>query len=202
MGGTVQGGILGGFLFFYWYGRSHRLSGWLLFDIVAPPFLVSMAIARWGCVFAGCCFGDPCSESLPWAITYPVEESGIVLHAPRGIPLHPAPVYNSLASLTTVLLLLPFIYRRRFDGHVGCVFLILYGVRKFVLDFIRGDDAVTRMGEGPFTVGQWIALAMIVGGIYYYAKLRRRGRLTSRETLRKRFASESRRRSGARTGGG
>ena len=63
--GAVIGGLLA-FLGFVWrYGLPMRAMA----DILAPCFMVGLAIGRLGCLLNGCCYGGPCD--LPWAVTFP-----------------------------------------------------------------------------------------------------------------------------------
>ncbi len=79
-GMTITGGLVVAVL---WLMFRYRGSSVLnVFDFMAGPVILGMAVGRIGCLLHGCCFGDVCD--LPWAITYPV---GAPL--PPGIPLGP-----------------------------------------------------------------------------------------------------------------
>lgn len=68
---VVYGSVIGGLIAFLVFVRRHGLPMRGLADILAPCFLVGLAIGRIGCLLNGCCYGGPCE--LPWAITFPVE---------------------------------------------------------------------------------------------------------------------------------
>lgn len=68
---VVYGSVIGGLIAFLIFVKRHRLPMLGLADILAPCFLVGLAIGRIGCLLNGCCYGGPCD--LPWAITFPVE---------------------------------------------------------------------------------------------------------------------------------
>ncbi len=68
---VVYGSVIGGLVAFVWFVRRHGLPMLALADILAPCFLVGLAIGRIGCLLNGCCYGGPCE--LPWAVTFPQE---------------------------------------------------------------------------------------------------------------------------------
>jgi len=59
--------------------------------------------------------------------------------------------------------------RKRFDGQVFCVSMILYAVLRFVLEYFRADD---RGGAGAFTTSQWIGILLIAAcaGLWVWFK--------------------------------
>ncbi|GHT24187.1 prolipoprotein diacylglyceryl transferase [Planctomycetales bacterium] len=63
--GSVIGGIVGSLIFI----RRNELPMLPMLDIMAPAFMLGIAIGRIGCLLNGCCFGGVCD--LPWAVTFP-----------------------------------------------------------------------------------------------------------------------------------
>ena len=76
--GSVVGGILGLVGFIYKY----KMPPLATFDLVAPGFLLGMAIGRLGCLLNGCCFGATCD--LPWAVTFPPDSPPYQSQVRRG----------------------------------------------------------------------------------------------------------------------
>lgn len=66
---VVYGSVIGGLVAFVIYVRRHGLPMLAMADILAPCFLVGLAIGRLGCLLNGCCYGGQCD--LPWAVTFP-----------------------------------------------------------------------------------------------------------------------------------
>jgi phosphatidylglycerol:prolipoprotein diacylglycerol transferase len=97
---------------------------------VAAPF--GLAIARLGCLAAGCCFGTV--SSLPWAIRYPPGSLAANTHASLhligpdetfSLPVHPLQIYFLLAQVALGVFLLWFEPRKRYDGQVLLISLVL-----------------------------------------------------------------------------
>ncbi len=93
------------------------------------------AIARFGCLFAGCCYGKVAPD-LPCAITFTNPEG----FAPLHLPLHPTQLYLALASFT-IFLMLPLFKKilTSKPGQITCIYLILESISRFTIDFWRGD---------------------------------------------------------------
>jgi phosphatidylglycerol:prolipoprotein diacylglycerol transferase len=66
---VIYGGLIGGLAAFAWFVRRHRLPMLAMGDILAPSFMVGLALGRIGCLLNGCCYGGV--SDVPWAITFP-----------------------------------------------------------------------------------------------------------------------------------
>lgn len=147
-GGLVfYGGVIGGLIYLYWYGKKYHLS-FEKFNFLVPAICFSHAFGRLGCFFAGCCYGDFCE--LPWAI------------AQR----HPVQIYEA----ALVLCLGIFFYIEKNKSFK--LYLVLYGVIRFVLEFFRGD--YERGSVGFFSTSQIIALMLIGLSVFFIIKERAR----------------------------
>src|SRR5204863_6230601 len=67
-GGVFYGGLILAVSVALWYIRRVGLPLWTTCDVFAPGIALGHAIGRFGCLFAGCCFGRP--TSMPWGITF------------------------------------------------------------------------------------------------------------------------------------
>jgi phosphatidylglycerol:prolipoprotein diacylglycerol transferase len=147
--GGLVGGALGVVLWAYWRG----FLGWQLFDVAAVPLAVGYAIGRVGCQLSG--DGDYGIHSdLPWAMAYP---DGTV---PTTDTVHPTPVYETLAMGVAGVVL----WRLRDRFPVGVLFglyLIIAGVERFLVEFIRRNEEVV----GGLTQPQLISLALMALGV-------------------------------------
>lgn len=162
---AIIGGLALGALSGVWYCKRRGLDVRKTFDLVAWVLPLAQAIGRIGCLCAGCCYGKPCS--LPWAIVFKDPNS----LAPIGIPLHPTELYHMVANLI-VFAILTFAYKRKaFDGQIVSLYLLLYSVGRFTVEFFRGDN---RGFIGPLSLPQWLSLAMFAVGLALYLSLSRR----------------------------
>src|SRR3954468_402489 len=118
----------------------------------AAPLAAGYAIGRIGCQLAGDGdYGIPWNG--PWAMAYP---NGTV---PTTVEVHPTPVYETIAMLLVAALLWRWRYRWR-PGTLFAVYLILAGVERFLVEFIRRNDSVLL----GLTQPQLLSLLMIAGG--------------------------------------
>lgn len=133
-GGLVfYGGLIFAFLIGLWYVKKNHLKFAILADLVAPAIALGQAIGRLGCFSAGCCYGKP--AEVPWAVTFQDVHS----LAPRGIPLHPTQLYESLATFTIFLTLIIMRRHVRFQGKLIWFYLIFYSAARFIVEFYRDD---------------------------------------------------------------
>ncbi|HUJ73144.1 MAG TPA: prolipoprotein diacylglyceryl transferase [Verrucomicrobiae bacterium] len=151
-GFVFYGGFIAGSLAAVVYARRKQLPVGKLADILAPSVALGHAFGRLGCFFNGCCFGRACT--LPWAVRFPPP------HVMAGIPVHPTELYEVLGNLVIFAGLSAFFRHRRFEGQIWWLYVLSYGVLRFVVDFFRGDYATYYFGV--LTIGQLVAMAMIV----------------------------------------
>ncbi|MBU0992916.1 MAG: prolipoprotein diacylglyceryl transferase [Proteobacteria bacterium] len=153
-GGLVfYGGFISVFIVAIIYIRFHKMKFWQTLDIASPSIAIGHSIGRLGCFFAGCCYGRECH--LPWAITFTHPES----LAPLGVSLHPTQLYASISNLMLFLFLFSIRKRKKFDGQLFCIYMILYALLRMVNEYFRGDFR-GNMGIFSFSPSQSIALVM------------------------------------------
>ena len=133
-------------------------------DAASPGLALGHALGRIGCFLAGCCWGIPAPE--PWGIALPQ-----ALAAPRGVPLLPVPLYEAAgnALLCAGLLLYRKKKPRRTPGSSTGLYLSAYAVLRFLLEFLRGDEARGRWGA--LSAGQWNALAALLVGLWLLVRI-------------------------------
>ncbi len=159
--GIFFGGFILALVFAFFYMRAQGLPVLATSDIFAPGLAIVHGIGRLGCFAAGCCWGKP--THLPWAVTFtnPNATTGV----PLGIPLHPTQLYEAFAEGIVCLILVSRLRRPHRDGQIIGLYLILYGCVRFAVEFLRDHDALNPFG-GPFTLEQWIALALAACGVF------------------------------------
>ena len=140
-------------------------------DAAAPAIALGQSIGRLGCFAAGCDYGK--STDLPWAVTFTSEYAHRFVGVPIGIPLHPSQIYESMVTFGLFLFLLWTYQRRRFTGQIFCIYLFLYGVTRFGLEFFRGDADRGFVLNGLFSTSQFISLLIVPASIVIYLYLRR-----------------------------
>jgi phosphatidylglycerol:prolipoprotein diacylglycerol transferase len=146
------GGALGGaaaVLLWAWRRKWFTLQ---MLDTASIPLAAGYAIGRIGCQLAGDGdYGKPWNG--PWAMAYP---DGTV---PTTEKVHPTPVYETITMLIVALVLWRLRDRWR-PGTLFALYLILAGLERFLVEFIRRNDDVFL----GLTQPQLLSVAMIVGG--------------------------------------
>ena len=155
-GGLVfYGGLILGVAVALLYLKRHHMPIWKTADLLAPYLALGQGIGRWGCFFAGCCYGV--KTDVPWAITFSDPRS----LAPLGIFLHPTQIYLSLNALFIFIILMWLSKRKMFDGQILWSYGILYSIGRFLIEYFRGDDR-------GFPVDEFFSTSQFVG-IFIFA---------------------------------
>ncbi len=150
----MQGGVWGGLLAYFILvlplvlilAKNRRAA----LDLVAMSVPFPWILAKFGCLFNGCCYGK--ESSLPWAITFPEGARG----APAGVPLHPTQIYEILVVICMLVVFKKLNYER-WRGTMLLWFLALYGLGRAATEFFRGDFD-HHIYIGPLTLSQLICL--------------------------------------------
>jgi phosphatidylglycerol:prolipoprotein diacylglycerol transferase len=146
------GGAIGGAIAVLLWAWRRNWLGLQLLDVAATPLAAGYAIGRIGCQLAGDGdYGIPWNG--PWAMAYP---HGTV---PTTVKVHPTPVYETITMLLVAALLWRWRHRWR-PGTLFAVYLILAGLERFLVEFIRRNDSVVL----GLTQPQLLSLLMIAGG--------------------------------------
>ncbi len=129
----LPGAVLGGMLALYWFTKRNGFNFGLWTDIAAPAVALGQAIGRWGNYVNQELYGLP--TDLPW---------GIYIEAEGGY-FHPVFLYESLWNLANMFLLL-WLARKFADrlhhGDIFLVYLLVYPIGRFLLEFLRLDSAL------------------------------------------------------------
>jgi phosphatidylglycerol---prolipoprotein diacylglyceryl transferase len=164
-GGLVfHGGLLCALPVGWFFLKRKQLSFWPVFDLFAPSLAIGQAVGRIGCFFAGCCYGAP--TSLPWAVTFSDPRTLAV----PGIPLHPVQLYDALGLLLIFLVLTAVRRHTRLAGELSCLYLVLHGTVRFVVEFFRGDPR-SMLWHDTISLPQTISLLLMLGGLLSYCWL-------------------------------
>ncbi len=169
-GGLVfYGGLVLAAAVAIFYLRIKRLPVWKLADAFSPPISLGLFFGRIGCFFAGCCYGR--ETSLPWGVIF---RDGRSL-APLDVPLHPTQLLDAVNGLGIFFFLLWWQKRKRFDGQVFWLFLLLYSCGRFLVEMLRGDPRGFVLG-GFFSTSQGLGVLLAAGSLFMLFYLYYHGR--------------------------
>ena len=165
-GMSFHGGLLGVMLAMTFAAWRHRVDYLRLMDFVAPLVPLGLAAGRLGNFINGELWGRV--TDLPW---------GMVFRGAGDAPRHPSQLYElGLEGLALFALLWWFSSRPRPRGQVSALFLIGYGVARFIAEFAREPDSFLGFLAFGMTMGQWLCLPMILGGVGLFVWSRRQSR--------------------------
>jgi phosphatidylglycerol---prolipoprotein diacylglyceryl transferase len=164
-GMSFHGGLIGVLIvgiFFSWKNKKSFLKIADLFIVTAP---IGLGLGRIGNFINGELYGRV--TQVPWAMIFPTDKD--------LLPRHPSQLYESALEGGVLFLILWFLKDKKLPtGGLLAIFLSLYGVFRFVVEFFREPDAHLGFVLGPFTMGQVLTAFMIAGGIIFFFYLRRR----------------------------
>ena len=158
-GMSFHGGLLGVTAVMVWFARRHKLELLRLSDLVACAVPLGLFFGRIANFINGELYGR--ASELPWAIIFP--------HG-GPLPRHPSQLYEAALEGVVLFAVLAWLaWRRRslaFPGLLTGVFLTGYALARAVVELFRQPDA--QIGLLPFgtTLGQWLSLPMLLGGLY------------------------------------
>lgn len=155
-GWVVYGGIIGGLVGGYIYCKKHQMNFWQYADLILPVVALAQGFGRIGCFFAGCCYGI--ETDCAFSVVFP--ENSL---APSGVHLVPTQLIMSAFDFALFFLLSWLDKHKKFNGETSAVYLILYSIGRFIIEYFRGDLIRGHLGE--LSTSQWIAIALVIAGI-------------------------------------
>lgn len=126
-------------------------------DVAVPIVPLGHAFGRIGCFCAGCCYGRPTNSAI--GVVYARAVGG----APSGVRLLPVQLFEAGADIIVFLILISVSAKTKSRYLTTCLYCILYGIVRFILEFYR-YDSIRGMAAGLST-SQWISIVMVAGGI-------------------------------------
>lgn len=147
-GFVVYGGIVCGLLAAYLYCRKRSLAFLHWADCFMPGVALAQGFGRIGCFLAGCCFGKPTDSIL--GVVFPAGSA-----APAGVPLWPVQLFSAGGDFLLAALLLLLERKKPRAGLLTGVYLLLYSIGRFLIEFLRADP---RGAVGLLSTSQFIAL--------------------------------------------
>ena len=187
-GGVVLGIIVGGLIV-----KRKKVDVPVYLDLVIPQIALAQGFGRIGCFLAGCCYGKPTDSHF--GVVFPVEAI-----APSGIPLIPTQLISAAGDflIFAILLLLSnfatdYLKVRKGEEElldkdavtkklrffqplsISGMYLILYGIGRFAIEFLRADPRRTALG---LSCNQYVSIVFVIAGlalIFYGYKRAQKG---------------------------
>jgi phosphatidylglycerol---prolipoprotein diacylglyceryl transferase len=163
-GMSFHGGALGALLAVIWVARSNGLSILRFTDYVACCGSFGLLFGRLANFVNGELWGR--ITDVPWAIVFPGADAG-------PYPRHPSQLYEAaLEGIVLGLVLAWFFWRtnaRYKPGFLFGVFLVGYGLSRFIVEFFREPDVQLGLLPWGLSMGQTLSAPMILVGAYFIA---------------------------------
>ncbi len=157
-GFVVFGGLIGGIVAVYIYCRIKKVNAIDYMDLMAPSVALAQGFGRIGCLLAGCCYGRETASRF-----------GIMfLHsdfAPNGVRLIPTQIIMSAGDFAIAIILLLLGLKLKKRGQITLIWLGLYSVGRFFVEFLRNDY---RGSVGILSTSQFIGIFVLIGVILAY----------------------------------
>ena len=173
-GMSFHGGLLGVMLAILLFARKHGLRFFQVGDFIAPLVPLGLLTGRIGNFINGELWGH--ATQLPWGMRLPCARfpeycAGLPADAQWSAPLHASQLYEAtLEGLVLFVLLWWFSRRPRPMMAVSGLFLLLYGLFRFGVEFVRQPDAhIGYLAFDWLTMGQLLTLPMLAGGLVLLA---------------------------------
>jgi len=168
-GMSFHGGVIGVSLGILWMARKHRLDWLRIHDYVACCIPFGLFLGRLANFVNAELWGR--QTDVPWAVVFPTG---------GDVPRHPSQLYEAMLEGPLLFLILWYLFwktRARYHpGKLVGAFLLVYGISRFLVEFVREPDAhLVEFAEKTYLhMGQWLTLPMILGGLYLIATANRR----------------------------
>ena len=159
-GMSFHGGLLGVMAAMVWFAKTRHRPFFQVMDFVAPCVPTGLAAGRIGNFINGELWGRQADPELPW---------GMIFRGAGDFPRHPSQLYQFFLEGLLLFAVLWFFARKdRPIGQVSAVFLMGYGIFRFVAEFFREPDAHLGLLSLGLSMGQWLCVPMILAGLFLY----------------------------------
>lgn len=155
-GRSFHGGLLGVMIAVLFFCKRHHRRFWDVMDFAAPAVPLGLATGRLGNFINGELWGRV--TDAPWGMVFPHVGS---------LPRHPSQLYEFFLEGLVLWIILE-IYARK-EHPKGCVsglFLVGYGLFRYLIEFFREPDIQQSAFLGGWiTMGQMLSIPMILIGL-------------------------------------
>lgn len=162
-GMSFHGGLIGSVVCGVWYCRRSHADAWRIADLVSATAPIGLGLGRLGNFINGELYGRV--TDMPWGMIFPNGGS---------LPRHPSQLYEFFLEGVCLFVILWIMKDRvRRSGILLSLFIMLYGMIRFLVEFFREPDSQVGFILGHFTMGQILSSCMVLGGVVLYSVRRR-----------------------------
>jgi len=166
-GMSYHGGLIGAIGAGWLYTRRTRIDWWEQVDLFAPAIPLGYTFGRLGNFFNGELYGRVTTS--PVGMYFPL--------APTRQLRHPSQLYEAAFEGLFLFIILWGLRRAKLPkGAMLAIYLVGYGVVRFIIEFFRQPDVQLGFVLGPFSMGQVLCFLMILAGSLLFFYLRHQDR--------------------------
>lgn len=166
-GMAIQGGVVFGTLAGFIYCKKHAIDFLAFADLMAPAAILGQSIGRMANLMNGDAFGHPTGGDF--GILYPTTTLAYKTYGAQ--PLWPAEIWEGQIDVLIFVFLLFFSSFRHKKGQIFCLYVALYSLSRFFLEFLRGDYVTPTLGLHSAQVTSLIVIvAATIAWIYLQTK--------------------------------
>ncbi len=168
-GGLVwYGAFIFGMIASAWFVKKNKINFWTAADLYAPYIALAQAFGRIGCFLNGCCYGSVAPSGFILDVIFPEE----------SVLRYPTQIFSAIALLLIFAILRIWQKKRHFNGEIFLGYGLLYSMKRFGVEFFRGDYPKILYG---LTISQLISAVMFIvcSSIFIYRLLKWKNSLKS-----------------------
>lgn len=166
---AIYGGVLASVLTLFIFTKVKKLKFWLMADTAVQGLIIGQIIGRWGNFFNREAFGGytdslfamqlPVSEAK--GITQELIEHLVTVDGVSYVQVHPTFLYEGTWNLLLFIGICLYKRHKKFDGEVFAIYLMGYGVGRFIIEGLRTDQLVIK-ALGGIAASQVLSIILIV----------------------------------------
>tara|TARA_B100000029_G_scaffold120931_2_gene114273 strand:+ start:485 stop:1198 length:714 start_codon:yes stop_codon:yes gene_type:complete len=155
-GMSFHGGLIGAFIGLLIFSKNQNIKFFDISDLISLYIPIGLGLGRIGNFINGELYGKP--TNTDWGVIFPAIDQ---------IPRHPSMLYEAfLEGLVLFFLMRMIFYKNPSKGILTSYFLIIYGVFRFSIEFLRVPDShIGYLYNNWLTMGQLLCIPMIITGI-------------------------------------
>lgn len=166
---AIYGGVLASALTLFIFTKVKKLKFWLMADTAVQGLIIGQIIGRWGNFFNREAFGGytdslfamqlPVSEAK--GITQELIEHLVTIDGVSYVQVHPTFLYEGTWNLLLFIGICLYKRHKKFDGEIFAIYLMGYGVGRFIIEGLRTDQLVVK-ALGGIAASQVLSIILIV----------------------------------------
>ncbi len=135
-------------------------------DMYTPAVALGLSFGRMGCFMAGCCYGKVCPTDFSLGVTFKIINHVKPQAQPLNVSLYPTQIAEALVAQALFFYFLFFRSKKRFHGQFAAIFLIVYGLARFLIEYFRADSIRGMWFGNTLSTSQIISLPLIALGVF------------------------------------